>query len=457
MPPQADIGSSSRTFSGSLPSSVCSSVTITRIDMNHQQKLPSPYDDSITPGIGLPPGMEVASKRSKLVKGVPPPPPLQMPLPLPIQTETESGITITPILMNSGGHNEHRFDNLPPPPPLQERPPQKNSTLARLDEELSSASSSTSSKERRKKDKEKRKELRKEKKKTKDKTRSKEKSEKKKKKKFKSGDKPVEPTNEFPQISASLGVIPKLTLKLGGPSNTPTQADSPTTPQVLHEPVAAMTVPPKKLTFKGIVQQEVPLQPPAMPKLKALPQIHQGVEDLEVARFAPLVTRPQKPARAAKTHAAAAVAAVAMGASLGSHQDLPQFLHTRGDATDASGAGSSYNKRGRGRPPKGGLNETPSKSSAPSTPTAPKQTKSLTVLETETVGCIIDEQVIGNCFMVSSVPCRLFILVIASLNFNSLYLHSAFNIIDCSAYSYTPVIIGLVAICRFNFESDRVH
>lgn len=387
--PQKEIvgSSSARGFPGALPPNVCSSVTITRINMSHQQKLPSPYDDSITPGIGPPPGLEGPHKRSKL-KGVPPPPPLQ----IPIQAETESGITITPIMMGgssvagggSGGgglpsNKDHRFDHLPPPPPLQERPPPKNSMLAKLDEELSSTppstSSSSSSKEQRRKEKEKRKELKKLKKKSKDKDKekSKDKSEKKKKKKDKSGE------------SASGGelletpppaIVPKLTLKLGGHSNTPTPVDSPNPPQVYHDPPISTPPPLKKLNIKSLQEDPKP------PKQKPIPVPMQEEEDVEVARFAPLVTRPQKPARVAKANAAAGIAAVSMGASV-SNQEIVQFPSLSRDSKADS-------KRGRGRPPKGNMPIVP----PPATPSGSKQPKSsLTVLETETVGCIIDDQV----------------------------------------------------------------
>lgn len=406
--PQKEIvgPSSSRGFPGTLPANVCSSVTITRISMSNQSKLPSQYDDSVTPGIGPPPGLEGPHKRNKL-KGVPPPPPLQ----IPIQAETESGITITPIMMGGsgggggggpagggggggGGNKEqHRYDHpLPPPPPLQERPTPKHSMLAKLDEELSSTppssvSLSSISKEQRRKEKEKRKEMKKEKKKkAKDKDKSKDKSEKKKKKKDKSGES-ASGGDIMDSPVPVLATVPKLTLKLGGHSNTPTPVDSPNPPQIYHEPPMPGPPPLKKLTFKGVVP------PPDEPKpLKQKPvQILEEEEDLEVARFAPLVTRPQKPVRAAKTHAVAAVAAVSMGASVNQQEivTFPSAL-SRGDPRGDS-------KRGRGRPPKGGMLPvvpTPPPSTPSGSVSGNKQTKSsLTVLETETVGCIIDEHV----------------------------------------------------------------
>lgn len=390
--------SSSKGFPGALPSSMCSSVTITRIHMNNQQKLPSPHDDSVTPGIGPPPGLEGPHKRNKL-KGVPPPPPLQIPM----QAETESGITITPILMGgmgpaaasgpSGGNKELRFDDpLPPPPPLQQRPPPlqerpglKHSLLAKLDEELSSAPPTSSSspsglsKEQRRKDKEKRKEMKKEKKKkAKDKDKSKDKSEKKKKKKDKSG----ESASGGEVHDTAPAIVPKITLKLGGHSNTTTPVDSPNPPQVYHDPPHELKAPPplKKFSIKHFQAEEKPPKQKVVP----LPPMPED-EDLNLARFAPLVTRPQKPQRVAKAQAALAVTATAMGAAV-NQQEIPIFPSSKESK-------AALDRRGRGRPPKGGVPSPviPTPSVPPSTSKTVKA--SVTALETETVGCIIDEQV----------------------------------------------------------------
>ncbi|ODM89861.1 Transcription initiation factor TFIID subunit 3 [Orchesella cincta] len=387
---QQAAASSSRNFGGGLPPNVCSSVTITRIDMSHQQKLPSAYDDQLTPGIGPPPMLTESPKSRSRMKGVPPPPPLQIPM----QTETESGITITPIMMGNNskdsGAGGGRYGDIPPPPPLQERPQkaEKASMLAKLDEELSS------SKEQRKKEKEERKEMKKQKKKkAKDKDKPKDKSEKKKKKKDKSEGSAGEQTTSSSTSAASAPPVPKITLKLGGHSNTPTPVDSPNPPQVFIDhsdhlptpPPLQQQTPKTKITFKPIIEEKVKAPVVPAPMREASP-------DFNVARFSPLVTRPQKPARAAKAHAAAAVAACSMGSSF--QQEIVSFPAMSSSARDSQGG------RGvkRGRPPKGaagGGGAPPTPTPATAVASSSKGSKpSLTVLETETVGCIIDDK--GN-------------------------------------------------------------
>ncbi|CAL8084994.1 unnamed protein product [Orchesella dallaii] len=399
---QQAAASSSRGFSGGLPPNVCSSVTITRIDMSHQQKLPSPYDDSITPGIGPPPMLESPKSRGGRMKGGPPPPPLQ----IPIQTEMESGITITPIMMGNkegGGGGGGRYGDIPPPPPLKERPQkaEKASMLAKLDEELSSSKE----KKKKEKDKDKPKDKSEKKKKKKDKDKPKDKSEKKKKKKDKSeGSAGEQTTSSSTSASTSAPQVPKITLKLGGHSSTPTPVDSPNPPQVFIDhsereihptppPPPLQPTPKTKIIFKPIMEEK------KVPPQAVQPPVREASPDFNVARFSPLVTRPQKPARAAKAHAAAAVAACAMGSV--NHQEIISFPSVSRDSQGERGGRGGGGKRGR--PPKGGAAggvggappTTPTPAAAPASASSSKGSKSsLTVLETETVGCIIDEQ--GN-------------------------------------------------------------
>jgi len=229
----------------SIPSNVCSSVTITRIDMSSSQKLPSQFDNTVTPGIGSPQisgGSNQSTPKKSSANSS------NASLPIPITPDSSSGITITPIVMENAME-------------ILSTSEKKPSILAKLEEEIRS-------KEERKKDKERRKELKKEKKKEKkDKARNKEKGDKKdrkeKQKKKKDRDKNLVKEGHLE------AVVPKLTLKLTH-SNTPTPVDSPNPPPVFigGDMDSSLT---RKITIKPIEEKRSPSP--------------------ELARFSPLVTR----------------------------------------------------------------------------------------------------------------------------------------------------------------------
>lgn len=252
---------------------ICSSLTITPIDMPGQ-KLPTRYDKKMTPGIGSPVLRQPVSSSSSSISKSPKAKSPTASLPGPIKTESASGITITPIVMDTAERYPHTIDegyegiddyedDFDQTAEQLVKPEKPHSMLAKLDEDIKS-------KEQRKKDKERRKELKKEKKKEKkekykdkDKKESKDKSEKKKKK-----DKSL-----LGAESGSLGVpsIPKLTLKLSGHSGTPTPVDSPNPPQIFVGE-ASPPLHQKKITIKPLEEHK---------KRDASPEL----------AFSPLVTR----------------------------------------------------------------------------------------------------------------------------------------------------------------------
>jgi hypothetical protein len=236
---------------------VCSSVTITPIDMPGQ-KLPTRYDKTVTPGIGSP-LMRQQQQPNKIENNIIPTAAAASLPPSVISSEPSSGITITPIVMDQqGGGSYNDEDSMDIDQEgggdMSEMGIKRGgggvSMLAKLEEDMKS-------KEQRRKEKERRKELKKEKKKEKkDKKRDKgEKSEKKKNKK---------------EGGLLLGIpasIPKLTLKLS--SGTPTPVESPNPPQVL---IGESSPPLKKITIKAIEEAAAAQSP-------------------DLARFSPLVTR----------------------------------------------------------------------------------------------------------------------------------------------------------------------
>ncbi|CAG7828907.1 unnamed protein product [Allacma fusca] len=325
---------------GSLPSNVCSSVTITRIDMSNSQKLPTPFDSQPTPGIGSP-NLSNKSTSSSAATIVP--------------IQSDSGITITPIVMDKQSSQAEKPER-----------PSMHSGLAKLEQNLIT-------KEQRRKEKEKRKELKKEKKKER-KEKSKEKQKKVEKSSEKERDKSVKKEKKDKSekkrkkerdtgSSASLeATVPKLTLKLQH-STTTTPVDSPNPPQAFHGEPAEHPTPPPPL----------PPPPPPAPRkitIKPIEEVKQRTPSPELARFSPLVTRPSKKVPVPKKSPPAVIAKTPK-------QEVVAFP----PVSSSGGANANANlKRGRGRPPKS--TKTSSKSSTQAG------------LVTETVGSYIDEH--GN-------------------------------------------------------------
>jgi len=267
---------------------VCSSITITPIDMPNAQKLPTPYDKTVTPGIGSPSMQQ--TRPNKPVKQEKPSPPnnsMQMPI-------KGSGITITPIVMK-----EDRFAN---EPMIDSKLHQNNITKMEKVDKSSPVSGlklddDLKAKEQRRKEKERRKELKKEKKKEKKEKeklkegKGKEEGKEKKEKKDKSEKKKEKKKDKLLDGGVAISsppygaVVPKLTLKLSGHSGTPTPVDSPNPPPVTIDyepkvvpkvlpPPPPLTPAPKKIVFKPI-EDQVKMRTPSP----------------ELARFSPLVTR----------------------------------------------------------------------------------------------------------------------------------------------------------------------
>ncbi|XP_021960386.1 transcription initiation factor TFIID subunit 3 isoform X3 [Folsomia candida] len=402
---------------GSPFSNVCSSLTITPIDMgsssgavgsgggSHHHKLPPPttrYDKSslpaTLPSTPPPPPPTLKSKPSRLMRDK---------SPGVIKSEPSSGITITPIVMehehesrgsypdNSGysdeaSHHLHphqneddeydeSYDNFS----ADTKPNVSSSVsmLAKLDEDMKS-------KEARRKEKERRKELKKEKKKDK-----KEKSGKKEKRdKDRTSSGGGGGSSSKKKSSKETLSVPKLTLKLSGHSSgTATPVDSPNPPPVYvgGDSNPMISPPLKKITIKSTPNQAS--SAPGESKSSKMMKMPKRTPSPELARFSPLVTRTPKAPRAAKVHAAAAVAAEAMGASLA--QQMASFPSTSGQSQKRGGGGGS-GARGSSAAAPPPPATTGRGSSSKSAKSSSKSSSALGGLITETVGCIVDES--GN-------------------------------------------------------------